>query len=45
MLETDRIGYVFADARELYDDALEILRETCGGPTGTLKRPKGRRPS
>ena len=27
MLETDRIGYLFADARELYQDALEMLEQ------------------
>ena len=27
MLDTDRITYLFADARELYDDALEMLEQ------------------
>lgn len=25
MLETERVGYLFADAREMYEDALEML--------------------
>ena len=28
MLETDRVGFLFADARELYDDALEMLEQS-----------------
>ncbi|MDE2842025.1 MAG: hypothetical protein OXN21_01450 [Chloroflexota bacterium] len=27
MLETDRVSFLFADARALYDDALEMLEE------------------
>ena len=27
MLETERVGFLFADARALYDDALEMLEE------------------
>ena len=27
MLETERVGFLFADARELYDDALEMLEQ------------------
>ena len=27
MLQTDRVSFLFADARELYDDALEMLEQ------------------
>ena len=27
MLETERVSFIFADARELYDDALEMLAQ------------------
>ena len=28
MLETERVSFIFADARELYDDALEMLAQS-----------------